>query len=174
MLSPRHRQLMKDQRTWKFCYPMTPLNFTKTLNSSRNGRTKVLPVKKRIINIILFLAMLIFSANPGSGQENPLKWGELTPGEKQVLTPLQEKWDKLSPAKQHRLNEGAKAWNTLNLEQKKSFKQKLQVWKQKIPDEKLHIRKQFARFQNLPETEKQALRKAYEEFKHQNQTINKD
>lgn len=123
-------------------------------------------VRKKAIDIVFFLAVLIFSVTPGMGQENSLQWEALDSGEKQILAPFQDKWNELSPTKQNRLNQGAKTWNALPLEQKKIFKQKLQTWKQKTPDEINHIRKQFGRFQNLPEIEKQSLRKAYEDFKY--------
>lgn len=108
----------------------------------------------------------------------PLKqpaWAELTPEQKQTLSPLSGEWDRLeawrrkkwigiaqrysilAPEEQARVQRRMKEWVSLEPDERKAAREKYKSLQKASPEHKEAIKQKWQEYKELPEEEKQRL-----------------
>lgn len=102
-------------------------------------------------------------------------WSQLTPGERQILAPLQPDWEtydaqrkqkwrgiaerypKMTAIEQQRVQEQMRPWATLSPQERAAAREQYKTLNKLPPEKKQDVRQKWELYQNLPPEERQKL-----------------
>jgi hypothetical protein len=98
-------------------------------------------------------------------QVPPRPWSQLTPDEKDILSPVAHDWDSFPARKQSHMLEMAQRWKGLPPERRAEIRERIDRWQHMTPEERAEARKNQQKFQDLSPAQRAKLHDAFERFR---------
>ncbi len=100
--------------------------------------------------------------------KNP-SWAQLTPQQREILSPLAGEWDKLDAERKKKWLGVAKRFPKFTPIGKKRVKTRMRKWAELTPAQREEARRRYQLLRSLPPAEREALRKRWKEREAQQQ-----
>ena len=127
-----------------------------------------------------FLTLALAAGLAASAYAQPIgtrtpSWADLSPSEKQFLTPFAQEWDgwdaqrkakwrgiaqrypKMAPDEQDRVRQQMTAWAQLSPEERRAARERYKTLKTLPPEKKQEVRQKWEQYQSLPPEKKREL-----------------
>lgn len=108
-----------------------------------------------------FFAFSVAAATPGPKQPN---WAELSPEDRQILTPLESRWNGFSAQRKKMWLGIAKNYPTMPPSEQAKVQRRLESWVKLSQAERRTVREGYKDLQKLPPEKKQTLKQQWDEY----------
>ena|SRR5688572_3174436 len=114
----------------------------------------------------LCLAFSAVAAQSPTEAKKPGKpaWAELTPGQQQVLAPLQPEWEQLDTVRRKKWLSIADRYPTMKPAQQERLIKRMQEWAKLTPDERKAAREKYQKLKNQPPQKRDEVRRRWQEY----------
>lgn len=103
-------------------------------------------------------------ATPATGGGR-VPWSQLSPAQRDVLSPLREKWNQLPPHRQQHLLHRAERWSRLPPARRAQIRERIRQWQRMTPQQRAEARRNMRRYRQLTPRQREELHQAYRRFK---------
>ena len=116
-----------------------------------------------------FLTLALAAGLAASAYAQPIgagspSWAELSPPEKQFLTPFASEWDKWDARRKAKWRGIAQRYPKMAPDQQERVRQQMTAWAQLSPAEREAARERYKTLKTLPPEKKQEVREKWEQY----------
>lgn len=97
----------------------------------------------------------------GQSGSGPIAWGQLSPAQRNVLTPLERDWSSISPARQQKWAELATRFPSMPADERGRVQQRIAEWSRLSPQERASARLNFQEARQISPDERRQQWDAY-------------
>lgn len=116
------------------------------------------------------LALALALTNPANAVVIPPlkqpKWADLTPQQRETLTPLSGEWDKLESYRRKKWLGIAQRYPAMSAEEQQRIQRRMKAWANLTPEERKQAREQYKTLQKAPPEQRQAVKQKWQEYKN--------
>lgn len=114
--------------------------------------------------IALALALALPAQAEALPEIRPPKWVDLSPRQKQVLTPLESQWDSLADAGRKKWLGIANRYSRMSAEEQVRVQTRMKQWAELTPEQRQDARERYRRLLSISPSQRETLKEKWAEY----------